>query len=194
MTTNNSGLLTLPQAEYKIPERSLEFMRPVVAYVRVSSDQQADRNNSIPSQIRLAHEYAAKHNMNLIRIYKDEAQSARSIYRDDFLRMYQDAEKIGDFEIVLVWKFSRFARNREDSIIYKRKFEKRGVKVISISEPVDDSPTGKLMEGIIETMDEFYSANLGAETKRGMLENARKGFKNGGRAPYGYSIIEVKNE
>ena len=66
-----------------------------------------------------------------------------------------------------VWKYSRFARNREDSIAFKAMLRKAGVPVISITEPFEDTPTGRLLEAIIESLDEFYSVNLGEEVTRG---------------------------
>src|SRR5205085_4176615 len=92
----------------------------------------------------------------------------------------------------VVWKLSRFARNREDSILYKSLLRKQGVQVVSLSEPVDESPAGKLLEGVIEVIDEFYSANLAQDALRGMRENASRGFCNGGTAPYGYRQERVR--
>src|ERR1700679_3793880 len=103
-------------------------------------------------------------------------------------------QKEKPFTVILVWKLSRFARNREDSIIYKSLLRKQGVEVISINEQIDDSPSGKLFEGIIEVMDEFYSSNLSQDTLRGMKENARRGFLNGGSIPYGYMKVKIKDE
>ncbi len=92
------------------------------------------------------------------------------------------------------WKLSRFARNREDSIIYKRLLRKHGVDVISINEPIDDSPAGQMLEGMIEVMDEFYSTNLSKNTMRGMKENASRGYHNGGNVPVGYKTKKTSNE
>jgi site-specific DNA recombinase len=97
------------------------------------------------------------------------------------------------FQVILVWKLNRFARNRFDSITYKTLLKSRGIKVISINEPLDDSPSGKLLEGVIESIDEFYSANLGQDIKRGMRENAQRGFFNGSRPPYGFHKAAVKD-
>jgi site-specific DNA recombinase len=69
----------------------------------------------------------------------------------------------------------------------------KGIEVISINEPVDDSPTGRLLEGVIESIDEFYSANLGQDIKRGLRENARRGFFNGSRPPYGFHRVAVRD-
>lgn len=122
----------------------------VALYARVSSDQQAEKNNSIPSQLRLLHEYALKHNMEVVKEYVDEGESALSINRPAFLEMIGETKKMfPSFQVILVWKLSRFARNRQDSILYKSMLKKRGIEVISISEPIDDTPQGQLMEGMI---------------------------------------------
>lgn len=167
----------------------------VALYARVSSDQQADKNNSIPSQLRLLHEYALKHDMQVYKEYIDEGESALSINRPAFLEMIREAKaKYPSFQSILVWKLSRFARNRQDSIVYKSMLKKRGIDIISISEPIDDTPQGQLMEGIIEVIDEFYSAVLSQETLRGMIENARRGYRNGGNAAFGYKNIRIYDE
>ncbi|MBE0415295.1 MAG: recombinase family protein [Dehalococcoidia bacterium] len=102
-------------------------------------------------------------------------------------------QKLPPFEAILVWKLSRFARNREDSIIYKSLLRKHGVQVISINEPVEDTPSGRLLDGIIEVIDEFYSANLSQNVVRGMRESASRGFYSGGPPPYGYKRVKVQD-
>src|SRR3989338_10305774 len=164
----------------------------VALYARVSGDQQAEKNNSIPSQLRLLHEYADKHNMMIHEEYVDEGESALSVNRPAFLEMISETKKqFPPFQAILVWKLSRFARNRQDSILYKSLLKKRGVDVLSISEPIDDTPQGQLMEGMIEVIDEFYSAVLAQETLRGMVENALKGYRNGGHPVYGYKNVRI---
>jgi len=167
----------------------------VALYARVSSEQQADKHNSIPSQLRLLHEYALKRNMTVYKEYVDEAASALSTDRPAFLDMISETKKkFPPFQVILVWKLSRFARNRQDSIVYKAMLKKRGIDVISISEPIDNTPQGQLMEGMIEVIDEFYSAVLGQETIRGLIENTRKGYRNGGYATFGYKNAHVYDE
>lgn len=97
------------------------------------------------------------------------------------------------FDVILIWKYARFARNREDSIVYKTMLRKIGVQIISINEPVEDTPTGRLMEAMIESLDEFYSDNLGEEVTRGMRESASRGFCIASNTPYGYRKIKVKD-
>ena len=92
------------------------------------------------------------------------------------------------FSVVLVWKFSRFARNRKDAVVFKSLLKRYGVRVISINELATDTPTGRLMEVLIETLDEFFSANLAQDTLRGMRESASRGFFLSSRAPFGYTL------
>ena len=165
----------------------------VVCYARVSSERQAEKDLSIPAQLKALRRYALERNWELVGEYIDEAESARTANRPKFKEMVAAARrKSKSFEAILVWKLSRFARNREDSVIYKSLLKKHGVQVISINEPVDSSAAGKLLEGMIEVIDEFYSTNLAEDTVRGMKENAERGFYNGGRAPYGY--IRAKSD
>ena len=88
----------------------------------------------------------------------------------------QGAPPNAPFEVILVWKFSRFTRKREHAVAFKSMLRRKGIRVVSITEPADDSPTGKLMEAIIERVDEFYSENLAQDVVRGMREAASRGF------------------
>ena len=87
------------------------------------------------------------------------------------------------FQVILVWKFSRFTRKREHAVAFKSMLRRKGIRVVSITEHADDSPTGKLMEAIIESVDEFYSENLAQEVVRGMREAASRGFWVASRCP-----------
>ena len=165
----------------------------VAVYARVSSDRQ-DIDLSISAQLKALREYASRNSHTVVKEYIDEAESGRSIDRPGFKQMIVAArQKPAPFEAILVWKLSRFARNREDSIIYKSLLRKHGIQVISINEPVEDTPSGRMLEGIIEVIDEFYSASLSQDVLRGMRENAGRGFCNGGRAPYGYIRVKVQD-
>ena len=96
------------------------------------------------------------------------------------------------FKEILVWKFSRFTRKREHAVAFKSMLRRRrGIRVVSITEQADDTPTGKLLEAIIESVDEFYSENLAQEVTRGMREAASRGFWVTSYAPYGYSRVMV---
>ena len=164
-----------------------------VIYARVSSDKQ-DTDLSLSAQLRALQEYAARQGHEVVRSFIDEAESGRTADRPAFREMIALAKtKKPPFEAVLVWKLNRFARSRVDSITYKALLRSKGIQVISINEPLDNSPSGQLLEGVIESIDEFYSANLGQDIKRGMRENASRGFFNGSRPPYGFCKVAVRD-
>jgi len=163
----------------------------VAIYARVSSDRQ-DVNLSVSAQLKALREFAERNDHSVVVDFVDEAETGRNIERPQFRRMITMARcqpKL--FEAILVYKYSRFARSREDSIVVKAMLRKLGVQIISITEPHDDTPTGKLMEAIIESLDEFYSENLGEEVTRGMRESASRGFYLSARPPYGYRKVKV---
>lgn len=152
-------------------------MKTAAAYIRVSDERQDEY--SPDSQLKLINEYAKKNGYYVPQeyIFYDDGISAKTAKkRPEFNRMIALAkEKSAPFEAILVWKFSRFARNQEESIVYKNILRKKGIQVVSISEPIIDSPFGDLIERIIEWMDEYYLINLSTEVKRGMLEKASRG-------------------
>ncbi|MBN1188581.1 MAG: recombinase family protein [Dehalococcoidales bacterium] len=171
---------------------SAEYKK-VAIYARVSSERQ-DVDLSISAQVKALRNYASNNGFAVVKEYVDEAESGRSIDRPGFKQMIVAArQKPRQFEAILVWKLSRFARNREDSIIYKSLLRKQGIQVISINEPLEDTPSGRLLEGIIEVLDEFYSANLSQDVTRGMRESASRGFFSGGPVPYGYVRVKVQD-
>ncbi len=165
----------------------------VVLYARVSSEKQ-DTDLSISAQLKALRNYASKNGYQVVREFVDEAESGRTSDRPAFKEMLSLARRSNKpYERILVWKYSRFARNREDSIIHKSLLRKRGIQVISINEPVEDTPAGRMMEGIIESLDEFYSDNLGEDVTRGMRESAERGFYLSARAPYGLRKVKVRD-
>ena len=112
--------------------------------------------------------------------------------RPEFHRMIEQARKTkAPFKEILVWKFSRFTRKREHAVALKSMLRRQGVRVVSITEHAEDNPTGRPLEGVIETVDEFYSENLAQEVLRGMREAASRGFWVAPLAPYGYRKVKV---
>ena len=97
------------------------------------------------------------------------------------------------FDVILVWKFSRFTRKREHAVAFKSQLRRKGIRVVSITEQAEDNATGRLLEGIIESVDEYYSENLAQEVVRGMREAASRGFFLGSNAPFGYRKIKVSD-
>ena len=165
----------------------------VVLYARVSSEKQ-DVDLSISAQLKALRAYAESKGHEIIKEYIDAAETGCTTHRPAFREMIAAVRRPQKlFELILVWKFSRFSRSREDSIVFKAICRKHGVQVISINEPSEDTPTGRLMEAIIESLDEFYSANLGEEVRRGIKESASRGFFVTGIVPYGYRRIKVKD-
>jgi len=165
-----------------------ETMKAVI-YARYSSDNQ--REESIEGQLRECKEYAQRNGMTVLGTYIDRALSAKTDNRPDFQRMIQDSSK-GLFDVVLVWKLDRFARNRYDSAHYKAILKKNGVKVVSAKEAIAEDSTGILLESLLEGYAEFYSVELSEKIHRGQKENALKGLNNGGGIPMGYILGEDK--
>ncbi len=159
-------------------------------YVRVSTDKQDEL--SPDSQEKLLRDYAKNNNIILLSVYFEIGVSGRKAdKRPEFQKMISSAKSAEHpVDVILVWKFSRFARNQEESIVYKSLLKKQhNVDVISISEPLVDGPFGSLIERIIEWMDEYYSIRLSGEVFRGMKENASRGAYQA-RPPLGYQIKE----
>ena len=160
------------------------------AYVRVSTDKQEEL--SPDAQKRLILDYAKKNNIIISSsdIYVENGISGRTASkRPAFQEMIARAKsKEHPFDVILVWKYSRFARNQEESIVYKSMLKRDNVEVISISEPMIDGPFGSLIERIIEWMDEYYSIRLSGEVLRGMTEKAMRGGYQS-IAPFGYISV-----
>lgn len=163
------------------------------AYIRVSSGMQVEAGSSLPSQLAAIKDYAGKNGLEIVQTFSDEGESARTADRPAFQEMIGLAKTGPPWGAIVCWETSRFARSREDAIIYKALLRKRGIALHFVKQSFDDGPAGKLLEGILETIDEWYSENLAVETKRGQRETARQGFSTGGRPPYGLRRVEVQN-
>lgn len=156
-----------------------------VIYARYSSDNQ--REESIEGQLRECKAFAEKNDIQIVGTYIDRAFSARTDNRPDFQKMIKDSAS-KKFELIIVWKLDRFARDRYDSAHYKAALRKNGVKVISATEKISEGSEGILMEAVLEGMAEYYSAELSEKVVRGLTENAYKCKFNGGTLPLGYTI------
>jgi site-specific DNA recombinase len=155
-------------------------------YPRVSTNEQVEEGFSIAAQTKQLTEYCNKNNIEVYKIYSEEGVSGQKENRPQFQLMLKDAEK-KLFNIILVHKFDRFARKVELSQRIKRQLKTSGVNVISITEPIEDSPIGFFQEGILELLAEYYVKNLAQESKKGHVERASQGLHNGS-VPYGYKI------
>ena len=174
-------------------KKHLQPLTPAALYARVSSDRQ-DVDLSVAAQLRALKEYAKANGYSVAREYIDEAESGRIADRPQFKMMIEEGSKPkAPFDVILVWKFSRFTRKREHAVVFKSQLRRKGIRVVSITEQAEDNATGRLLEGIIETVDEFYSENLATEVVRGMREAASRGFFLGSKAPFGYKKIKVQD-
>ena len=162
----------------------------VVIYARYSSGS-GQTDQSVEGQLMVCREYALRNNMNVVGEYVDRSISGKSVEkRDDFQRMISDSN-YKEFEGVIVYQFDRFSRNREDSVVYKGILKKNGVRVISARENITDDASGIILEGLLEAMAEYYSAELSQKIVRGMQKSADK-LQVYGSLPYGYKNVEKK--
>lgn len=152
----------------------------LVAYARYSSDNQ--REESITAQLRAIHNWADANGHVIVKEYIDEALSARTDKRPNFLKMIEDS-KTEDWAGVVVHKLDRFSRNRYNSAVYKKTLKDNKKKLFSVLEKLDDSPESIIMEAMLEGLSEYYSANLAREVKKGLNENALECKHNGGTPP-----------
>ncbi len=159
--------------------------KKAAAYARFSSTNQ--RDESIDAQLRAIRGYADDNDIEIVREYIDRAKTGTNADRENFQKMLRDSAD-GDFEVIIVHKLDRFARNRIDSAISRKILKDNGVKLVSVIEHFDDSPESIIIEGLMESLNEYYSANLSREVRKGMKENALDCRYTGGYVPLGYSI------
>lgn len=160
-----------------------------VIYARFSSHNQTEQ--SIEGQLRECYEYARRHDLTIEGEYIDRALTGTTDKRPSFLKMINDSKK-KTFDYVLVYQLDRFARNRYDSANYKAKLKKNGVRVLSARENISDDASGILIEGVLESMAEYYSAELSQKVKRGFRESLTKGYFTGGRDLFGYDVVDKR--
>lgn len=157
-----------------------------VMYARFSSDMQ--REESIEAQVRAMRQFAEQNKLVIVGEYFDRAKSGTSADREEFQKLIADSGK-RKFDLVLVHKVDRFARNRQDSIGARMQLKRNGVTVIAVAQLYDvESPKGMMMEAMLEAFAEYYSRNLASEVEKGKRENAMKGLHVGGTPPLGYDL------
>ena len=170
------------------------FIQNGACYIRVSTEEQTEF--SPDAQVRAIKEYAKRHDIILTKehIYIDEGISGRRAEkRPAFQLMVATAKsKPKPFDVILVHKFDRFARSREDSVVYKSLLKKEaGVRVVSITEHLEDDKFSVILEAMLEAMAEYYSLNLSEEVKKGMTEKAERGGYQT-TPPFGYTMESKK--
>lgn len=165
-------------------------MTNIVIYARFSSHNQNEQ--SIEGQLKACYDFAKQNDYNVIHEYIDRAISGTTDKRPEFLQMIEDSKQ-KHFKYVLVYQLDRFARNRFDSATYKAKLKKNDVRVISARENISDDASGILIEGVLESMAEYYSAELSQKISRGMALNAEKCLVTGGNLALGFRVDENKH-
>ena len=161
----------------------------IVVYARYSSNAQTEQ--SIEGQLRVCREYAENKGYSILNEYIDRAMTGTNDNRPQFQQMIKDSEK-KTFQYVLVYKLDRFSRNKYDNALYKHMLQQNGVKVISATEAISDTPEGALMEGLLEMFAELYSKDLSQKVTRGLRESILKGNFVGGNILYGYQVKDKK--
>ncbi len=162
-------------------------MKNAVIYARYSSSSQ--REESIEIQLEECRAYCEENGYTVVDEYIDKAMSGTTDDRPGFQRMISDRSK-GLFDTIVVYRFNRFSRSQNDSVVYKAMLKKDGIKVLSVNEYIDDSPTGRIVEGLIEVLDEFYSLELAQKIRKGMNKNGEKCLCTGGNIALGYVVDE----
>jgi len=165
----------------------------VLLYARASSHRQAEKGLSVPGQLRELRKYCSQHGHQIVKVFRDDGFSGTTDRRPGFQAMIAYAEEHADaIDAVLVWSYSRFARNRVHAVLYKAQLRRLGIKVISISEPLPDGPEAELLEAVVEAMDAHRSTRLARDVIRGMRETTLQGFYPLSTVPVGYRREEVR--
>lgn len=170
----------------------MEEKTRAVLYARYSTDTQTE--TSIDAQRRAIYEYAQKNNMIIVSEYIDRAKTGTKLVgRDNMNQMIADS-KSGYFDVVLVHKSDRFARNLRDTLNLEYELKLNNVKLISTDTHFDDTPEGHLASNVNAAVSQFYSENLSTEVIKGFKESAYKGIHTGGIAPLGYDVDKVNRK
>ena len=169
-----------------------------VSYIRVSTREQAQRGGSeegfsLPAQREANKRKAQSMGALVVKEFADRGESARSANRPELQKMLAYLKEDGGIDYVIVHKLDRLARNRADDVEINRAFEQAGVRLVSTSENIDQTPGGMLLHGIMSSIAEFYSRNLANEVMKGMGEKARNGGTLG-KAPLGYVNVRGRDE
>jgi len=164
-------------------------MTRAAIYVRVSTARQAERDLSIPDQIVQCRTWCSRQDIEVVRVFSEPGASALDEDRPVFQEMIHTAKRTDKpFDLVVVHSLSRFSRDSLHSELYIRELRKAGVELISITQEVGQDPTGEMFRKLLHIFDEHQSRETAKHVHRAMLENARQGFWNGSRPPYGYGV------
>lgn len=164
----------------------------VALYARVSTTRQAENDLSIPDQLRQMRSWAERNGHVVASEYVEPGASATDDKRPVFQDMMLAAEqKPAPFQLVVVHSLSRFFRDLVQAAMYERKLLKAGVKLISITQQTSDDSSGEMQRHMFMLFDQYQSKEIAKHTLRGMQENARQGYFNGSKAPFGYKTVDA---
>lgn len=161
-------------------------------YARFSSDKQTE--DSIEAQVRACREYAAKHELQVLEVYADEAISgkgSKTAGRVKYQKLLRDTDK-GLFDIILIHKYDRIARNLGEHVNLEKRLNDKGVKLVAVAQDFGTTNEAKIMRALMWSLSEYYIDNLASETKKGLRETALKGLHTGGYPPFGYDVVEQR--
>lgn len=169
-------------------------MRAVI-YARVSTEEQAIKELSIPSQIELCKQYALQNGIEIANIFIDAGKSGTTIEREAFQELIALCKQSPPpLDAILVYNYARFSRNEMDSIVYEELLERNNIKLISITQPLpEDTAIKTLVRGIFRVIDTWYSKNASQEARRGQLSLIKQGYFCGGAVPFGYKLQDAEN-
>ena len=169
-----------------------EFKKAVL-YARVSTGKQAEKDLSIPDQVARVRDYCSTHGYEIVEAYIEPGRSATTDNRPEFQKMMHrvlDGDEL--ISAIIVHSLSRAFRNVEDMILYLKRLRAQKIRLISITQDVDDGPMGRFVSLFYGMVDEMNSAENSKHVKRARRENARRGHHNGSKPPFGYKVVETK--
>ena len=156
-----------------------------IIYCRVSSKEQIE-GTSLESQALACQEYARQHHIDILKTFVERGESAKFADRTQLLALIDFCkENKGQVQVLVVWKLDRFARNVGDHFSIKASLLKYGVRVVSVTEPIDANPEGQLMETILAGFAQFDNDIRAARTVQGMKRRLQEGIFPWG-PPLGY--------
>ena len=162
-------------------------------YLRVSTGRQAENDLSIPDQKAQTEAWCKARSWTVVAEYVEPGASATDDKRPEFQRMVERAcDGENAFDVIVVHSFSRFFRDAFGLEFYVRKLAKHGVRLVSITQELGDDPAQVMMRQVIALFDEYQSKENAKHVLRSMKENARQGYWNGNRPPFGYTAVEVE--
>ena len=164
--------------------------KTAIIYARVSTVRQAEDGLPVESQIEQCRAKAATLGARVLKVFRDDGISGRSVKRPGMASAFDFCEE-RRVDFFICWSTSRFARNRIDAALHKRLLDKMGVRLAYASQDFGEGDDGWLSEAITEVIDEQYSRQIAKDTRRSMAKNAADGFWNGGHSPFGFSVVPV---